>query len=73
MKIETRQIGDATGLMIPADVAARLGLEGRPLYLTEVKEGEVRITAFDPHFEEAMTLVDSIMDEYDTTLRVLSK
>lgn len=73
MKIETVKIGDATGLMIPADVATRLGLEGRTLYLTEVQQGEVRITAFDPGFEEAMTHLDSIRDEYDATLRVLAK
>jgi antitoxin component of MazEF toxin-antitoxin module len=73
MKIETLKVGNATGLLIPADVAARLGLEGRPLYLKEVKDGEVRITAFDPDFEEAMTLVEGVMDEYDATLRILAK
>jgi hypothetical protein len=73
MKIETIKIGDATGLVVPADVAARLGLEGRTLYLSEVKPGEIRITAYEPDFEVAMTLVDAIMDEYDTTLRILAK
>jgi hypothetical protein len=73
MKIETMKIGEATGLMIPGDVATRLGLEGRTLYLTEVKQGEVRITTFEPGFEEAMKFVDDIMDEYDATLRVLAK
>lgn len=74
MKIETRRIGDWTGLMLPADVARRLGAtEGKPLFLTEVKSGELRITNFDPQFEEAMSLVDGIMDEYEETLRVLAK
>ncbi|MBX9760000.1 MAG: AbrB/MazE/SpoVT family DNA-binding domain-containing protein [Beijerinckiaceae bacterium] len=74
MKIETRKLGDSTGLVIPADVAARLGLvEGRPVYLTELKDGTLQITRFDPDAEESMALVDEVMTDFDEALRVLAR
>lgn len=74
MKIEARKIGEWTGLMIPPEVARTLGASGdKPLFATIVREGELRITSFDPQFEEAMALVDNVMDEYDHALRVLAR
>jgi hypothetical protein len=33
----------------------------------------VRLTPYDPDFEEAMTMADEIMDEYRDTLKALAK
>ena len=53
---------------------ARLNLQqGQWLHVTESAEGGARLTPYDPDFDQAMTIVDEIMDEYKDTLRALAK
>ena len=74
MKIEAKRIGNSTGFIIPREVAVRLGVEqGKAYYLTETADGGVRITPYDPDFDQTMKIVDEIMDEYKDTLRALAK
>jgi putative addiction module antidote len=74
MKIEPKRIGNSTGFIIPRDVVVRLGIDqGKTFYLSETSDGGIRITPYDPDFEESMKLVDDIMDEYKDTLRTLAK
>ena len=37
------------------------------------RRGGVRLTPYDPDFDEAMSLVEEIMNEYRDTLRALAK
>ena len=74
MKIEPKRIGNSTGFIIPRDVVVRLGIEqGRTFYLTELADGGLRITPYDPDFEKTMDVIDEIMVEYKDTLRALAK
>lgn len=74
MKLEPKRIGNSTGFIIPSAVATRLGIEqGKAFYLTELADGSIRLSPYDPDFEATMRIVDDIMDEYRDTLSVLAK
>jgi putative addiction module antidote len=74
VKIEVKKIGNSTGLILPKELVARLNLKQRQwLHVQEMPEGGVRLTPYDPDFDDAMALVDEVMDEYRDTLRVLAK
>ena len=74
MKLEVKKIGNSTGLILPKELVSRLNLkQGEWLYVTESPDGGVRLTPYDPSFEEAMGVVDDIMDEYKDTLRALAQ
>ena len=74
MKIEPKRIGNSTGFIIPRDVVIRLGIEqGKSFYLTEMSDGGLRITPYDPDFDETMKIMDDLIDEYRDTLRALAK
>ena len=74
MKIEVRKIGNSTGMILPKELVARLNLQqGQWLHVQELPEGGVRLTPYDPDFDETMAIVDDIMSEYKDTLRELAK
>jgi len=74
MKLEIKKIGNSTGLILPKELLARLNLaQGEWVYVTELPDGGVRLTPYDPDFEEVMRLSDDVMDEYRDTLRTLAK
>lgn len=73
MKLELKKIGNSTGLILPKELLARLGLEqGDTLVVTETPNG-FRVTRDDADFEQAMKIVDDIMVEYRDTLQALAK
>lgn len=73
MKLEVKKIGNSTGLILPKDLIAKLNLQqGQWLHVTELPDGGVRLTPYDPDFDKAMAIVDDIMDEYKDTLRALA-
>ena len=73
MKLEVKKIGNSVGLILPRDLVAKLGLKvGDELFAVPDATG-VRLTPYDPEFEESMRLVDQIMDDYKNTLRELAK
>ena len=74
MKLEIKKIGNSTGLILPKELMAKLDLkQGQWLHVTELPDGGVRLTPYDPDFDEAMAIVDEIMDEYKDTLRALAQ
>lgn len=74
MKIEPKRIGNSTGFIIPSAVANRLGIEqGKAFYLTELADGSIRLSPYDPDFETTMRIVDDVMEEYRDTLSALAK
>lgn len=74
MKLEVKKIGNSTGLILPKELLVKLGLKsGDTLHATADGEGGLRLTPYDPDFEQSMRLVDEIMDEYRDTLRELAK
>jgi putative addiction module antidote len=74
MKIEVKRIGNSTGVILPKDLLTKLNLrQGQWLHVTEMPDGGVRLTPYDPEFDEVMGLADELMDEYRDTLRALAK
>ncbi|CAA2139542.1 AbrB/MazE/SpoVT family DNA-binding domain-containing protein [Methylobacterium bullatum] len=74
MKLEVKKIGNSTGLILPRELITKLNLQqGQWLHVTEMPDGGVRLTPYDPDFDKAMALVDDIMDEYKDTLRALAQ
>ncbi|MBY0257397.1 AbrB family transcriptional regulator [Methylobacterium sp.] len=74
MKLEVKKIGNSTGLILPRDLIAKLNLQqGQWLHVTELPDGGVRLTPYNPDFDKAMAIVDDIMDEYKDTLRALAQ
>ncbi len=68
-----RKIGNSLGLILTKEVAQILGAaEGESVTLTQSPEG-VRITPYDPQFEQKMKAADSLMSRYKNTLRELAK
>lgn len=73
MKLELKKIGNSTGLILPKELLARLGLaQGDAVIVTEGPEG-FRVTRDNADFEKAMEIVDDIMVEYRDTLQALAK
>lgn len=74
MKLEVKKIGNSTGLILPRELITKLNLQqGQWLHVTEMPDGGVRLTPYDPDFDKAMAIVDDIMDEYKDTLRALAQ
>jgi putative addiction module antidote len=74
MKLEVKKIGNSTGLILPKELLVTLGLKpGDALHATSDGEGGLRLTPYDPDFEQSMRMVDEIMDEYRDTLKELAK
>lgn len=74
MKLEIKKIGNSTGLILPKELLARLGLsQGDSVYVTELQGGDIRLTQYDPEFEKTMEVMDDLMDEYRDTLKTLAK
>lgn len=74
MKLEVKRIGNSTGVILPREALNPLKLaQGDWLHVSAMPDGGVRRTPYDPHFDEAMSVVDAIMDEYRDTLRARAK
>jgi putative addiction module antidote len=74
MKLEIKKIGNSTGVILPKELMAKLDLkQGQWLHVTELPDGGVRLTPYDPDFEKAMEVVEDLMVEYRDTLKALAK
>lgn len=73
LAIKLTKVGNSTGIVIPKEELARLNVEaGDTLYLTHTPDG-LRLTPYDPTFEEQMTAARRIMKKRRTALRELAK
>lgn len=71
--LKLTQIGNSVGAIFPKDLLAQMRLEkGDDFYVTETPDG-LRITAYNPEFEEQMRLGREIMKERRAVLRELAK
>jgi putative addiction module antidote len=53
--VELKKIGNSTGVILPKEVMARLGLTvGDKFYATLTPDGGIRFTPHDPDFKKAM-------------------
>ncbi len=73
-KLKVRPVGNSLGVVLPRETLAKLNVrDGDSLHLTEAPDGSMRITPYDPEFEEQMDAVREGMGKYRNTLRELSK
>jgi putative addiction module antidote len=73
VKTTVRKIGNSYGVILPARALQALHVsEGDELFLTEAPEG-LRITAYDPDFDETMKVAEGVMRRYKNALRELAK
>lgn len=74
MKLEIKRIGNSTGLILPKEMLSRLRLsQGDWLYVTEMADGGVRLTPYDPTFEKGMEIAKKAMKTYRNALAKLAK
>ena len=72
--LKIRQIGNSLGVVLPKEALSRLNVtEGDQLFLTEAPDGSVRLTPYDPDFEEQMEVAREGMGAYRNALRQLAK
>lgn len=74
MKLEIKKIGNSTGVILPKELLAQLGLEqGDMLYVTKLPEGGLKLVPRDPNFERGMEIARKAMRTYQNALRELAK
>lgn len=73
MKLELKRIGNSTGLILPKELLARLGLkQGDEVFVTEGPDG-VTLHTGDKTFEDGMKIARKAMKTYQNALRELAK
>lgn len=73
MKLEIKKIGNSTGIILPKELLARLGLEqGDEVVLSEVAHG-FTVTKSDETFEKGLEIARRAMKTYHNALKELAK
>lgn len=74
MKLQLKRIGNSVGLILPKELLARLGLEqGDELFLTELPDRAVKLSAYSPHHDQVMEVGRELFKEYRETYKALAK
>lgn len=74
MKLEIKKIGNSTGLILPKELLARMGLsQGDEVLVTEGPDRTISITPYADDDDETMRLARDVMKEYRSTLKALAK
>lgn len=74
MKLELKRIGNSTGLILPKELLARLGLEqGDSVFLTEMPDKTVKLSVYNPEHSRVMEIGREVFREYRETFKALAK
>ncbi len=74
MKLEIKKIGNSTGIILPKELLARLGLkQGDSLTVSEGPDRTITITPYSDDDNETMRIAREVMSEYKNTLKALAK
>ena len=72
--LRVRRIGNSYGFTIPKTMAEHLRVkEGDTLYAVAEPDGGLRVTAYDPAFEETVKALERTRSKYRNALRELAK
>jgi putative addiction module antidote len=72
--VKLKKIGNSTGFLLPKEMMARLNIAtGDTFYATLTPEGGIRLTRYDPKFEQAMKVARRGMKIYRNALAELAK
>ena len=73
MKLEIKKIGNSSGLILPKELLARLGLkQGDGVVVTETTDG-FKVTRGDETFETGLEIARKAMKTYHNALKELAK
>ena len=74
MKLEIKKFGNATGLVLPVDLLARLGLQqGDEVFITYASDQSFKVSRYDDRHAEAMRIARAAMHEYRDALKGMAK
>ena len=74
MKLEIKKIGNSTGIILPKELLARLGLkQGDEVTVSEGPERMLTISPYTDDDDETMRIARDVMAEYKNTLKTLAK
>lgn len=74
MKLEIKKIGNSTGIILPKELLARLGLQqGDEVFVTELPDRAVKLSVYSEHHQKAVEIGREVMREYRETLKALAK
>ncbi len=74
MKLEIKKIGNSTGLILPKELLARLGLQqGDAVFVTEGPNQTLTISLYAEDDSATMRIARDVMREYRQTFRALAK
>jgi putative addiction module antidote len=71
--IKVRSVGNSLGIVLPKELIARLRVgKGDTLFVQETVDG-IRLSPYDPEFQQQMEIAELVMREDRDALRALSK
>ncbi|MGQ0674184.1 MAG: AbrB/MazE/SpoVT family DNA-binding domain-containing protein [Hyphomicrobium sp.] len=74
MKLQIKKIGNSTGLILPKELLARLGLEqGDSVSVTEGPDRSLTLSPYEADYEETMRIARKAMKDYRNALKALAK
>ena len=74
MKLQIKKIGNSTGLILPKELLARLGLEqGDSVTVSEGPERTLTLSPYEQDDDETMRIARQVLKEYKNTLKTLAK
>lgn len=74
MKLEIKKIGNSTGLILPKELLARLGLEqGDEVFVTLEPDQSFKVSRQDDKHAKVMEIAREVMKEYHSALKELAK
>jgi putative addiction module antidote len=72
--VKLKKIGNSTGFILPKEMMTRLNIvTGDAFYASLTPEGGIRLTPYDPKFEQAMKVARRGMKIYRNALAELAK
>lgn len=73
VKVKIRKIGNSLGAILPAESLSSHQLEEGDEVLISVDADGIRLTPFDPDFEDSVEAARTAMKKYRNALRELAK
>ena len=74
MKLEIKKIGNSTGIILPKELLALLGLaQGDVVFASVGPERTLQVSRSDPHHDRVMEIGREVFREYHETFKALAK
>ncbi len=68
-----RKIGSSQGIILSKELLEQLGVkEGDKLHFAKDKDGDLKVSVYDPEFDHQMKIALDVMDRYKDALKELA-